>query len=198
MVLPGFACTGCCCARCCAVLQAFASAATVCKPLHPPPSPCASPALSQTSCSTDLQARRCILVASSPEILCRVDSARVITNRPLAGTRPRGSTDEQDRALEADLLADEKEKAEHIMLVDLGRNDVGRVAQAGTVSVDKLMAIERYSHVMHISSTVTGATLLRSCVFWAALALCALPVRAIAPGSHPSACAAHVLEVMTA
>lgn len=86
----------------------------------------------------------------------RVDNNRIVTNRPLAGTRPRGSTVEQDQQYQADLLADEKEKAEHIMLVDLGRNDVGKVCKAGTVSVDKLMAIERYSHVMHISSTVTG------------------------------------------
>lgn len=104
-----------------------------------------------------MQARSCILVASSPEILCRVRSDREVTNRPLAGTRRRGGTAEEDMALEADLLADEKEKAEHIMLVDLGRNDVGRVAKAGSVRVTNLMEIERYSHVMHISSTVKGA-----------------------------------------
>jgi anthranilate synthase component 1 len=78
-------------------------------------------------------------------------------NRPLAGTRKRGATPAEDAALAADLLADAKEKAEHVMLVDLGRNDVGRVAQAGSVRVTKLMDIERYSHVMHISSTVNGA-----------------------------------------
>eukprot|EP00892_Ulva_mutabilis_P006291 jgi/Ulvmu1/4033/UM019_0010.1 len=103
-----------------------------------------------------LQARSCILVASSPEILCRVAGDREVTNRPLAGTRHRGSTPDEDAALEADLLADAKERAEHIMLVDLGRNDVGRVAAAGSVRVSKLMDIERYSHVMHISSTVKG------------------------------------------
>jgi anthranilate synthase component 1 len=100
-----------------------------------------------------------ILVASSPEILCRVrrkDSAFIVTNRPLAGTRKRGSTPEEDRALEQDLLADQKERAEHIMLVDLGRNDVGQVAKPGTVQLPAVMEVERYSHVMHISSTVTG------------------------------------------
>ncbi|MFG0292130.1 MAG: anthranilate synthase component I [Phycisphaerales bacterium JB050] len=106
-----------------------------------------------------LQAEGCILVASSPEILCRVREVGedlVLTNRPLAGTRKRGATEAQDRALEVELLADEKERAEHIMLVDLGRNDVGRVAERASVSLDELMVVERYSHVMHISSTVTG------------------------------------------
>lgn len=103
-----------------------------------------------------LQTRGCVIVASSPEILCKVDNNAIVTNRPLAGTRPRGSTLEQDIQLQEELLADEKEKAEHIMLVDLGRNDVGKVAKHGSVKVEKLMAIERYSHVMHISSTVTG------------------------------------------
>lgn len=102
------------------------------------------------------QGKDCILVASSPEILCRVNKERTVVNRPLAGTRMRGKTQEEDEALEVDLLADEKERAEHVMLVDLGRNDVGRVSKAGTVKVEKLMEIERYSHVMHISSTVTG------------------------------------------
>ena len=106
-----------------------------------------------------LQARGSILVASSPEILCRTDKERTVVNRPLAGTRMRGKTEEEDVALEVDLLADKKEKAEHVMLVDLGRNDVGRVSKAGTVKVEKLMEIERYSHVMHISSTVTGSLL---------------------------------------
>ncbi|MEM1330449.1 MAG: anthranilate synthase component I [Planctomycetota bacterium] len=108
---------------------------------------------------TYLQGHGCILVASSPEILCRVHDEggkRVVTNRPLAGTRKRGATPEADAALEAELLADEKERAEHIMLVDLGRNDVGKVAQSGSVELDSVMSIERYSHVMHISSTVTG------------------------------------------
>lgn len=104
-----------------------------------------------------LQARGSIVVASSPEILCRVDAeSRIVTNRPLAGTRRRGQTAEEDVELEKELLADEKERAEHVMLVDLGRNDVGRVASSGSVVVEKLMEIERYSHVMHISSTVTG------------------------------------------
>lgn len=136
------------------------------------------------------QARGSILVASSPEILCRVDNQGVVTNRPLAGTRKRGATPEEDKALEENLLADEKELAEHTMLVDLGRNDVGKVggdlhhalassrlistivqteglvplnpcnvwqvAVDGSVKVERLMDIERYSHVMHISSTVTG------------------------------------------
>jgi anthranilate synthase component 1 len=107
-----------------------------------------------------MQARGCILVASSPEILCRVrhaaDGARVLTNRPLAGTRRRGATPDEDRALERELLADPKERAEHIMLVDLGRNDVGRVCTPGTIQLPAVMVVERYSHVMHISSTVTG------------------------------------------
>ena len=107
-----------------------------------------------------LQTPRCILIASSPEILCRVrtneDGARVLTNRPLAGTRPRGATGEEDTALERELLADPKERAEHVMLVDLGRNDVGQVCKTGTVKLERVMEIERYSHVMHISSTVTG------------------------------------------
>jgi anthranilate synthase component 1 len=76
--------------------------------------------------------------------------------RPIAGTRPRGDSEEQDLALEADLLADPKERAEHVMLVDLGRNDLGRVCQPGTVRVSELMVIERYSHVMHIVSEVEG------------------------------------------
>jgi len=109
-----------------------------------------------------LQARDCILVASSPEILCRVrqdpTSGRFnLTNRPLAGTRRRGATAEEDLALERELLADEKERAEHIMLVDLGRNDVGKVCEPGSIQLPAIMEIERYSHVMHISSTVTGA-----------------------------------------
>lgn len=110
-----------------------------------------------------LQAQGCILVASSPEILCRVrreDSGAaemVVTNRPLAGTRRRGRSAAEDAELARELLADEKERAEHIMLVDLGRNDVGRVSRAGSVRLPALMEVERYSHVMHISSTVTGA-----------------------------------------
>jgi len=102
-----------------------------------------------------LQARDCILVASSPEIACRV-RGRTVTNRPLAGTRPRGATPEADAANERDLLADPKERAEHAMLVDLGRNDLGRVCEPGSVRVERCMDVERYSHVMHLSSTVTG------------------------------------------
>jgi anthranilate synthase component 1 len=95
------------------------------------------------------------VVGTSPEVLVRVEAGRV-TTRPLAGTRRRDPDPETDLALERELLADEKERAEHVMLVDLGRNDVGRVAQPGTVNVDRLMEVERYSHVMHISSTVSG------------------------------------------
>ncbi|KAH9326144.1 hypothetical protein KI387_006322, partial [Taxus chinensis] len=102
-----------------------------------------------------LQARGCILVASSPEILTRIKEGKVI-NRPLAGTRRRGKTQEEDEMLEKELLNDEKECAEHIMLVDLGRNDVGKVSKHGSVKVERLMNVERYSHVMHISSTVVG------------------------------------------
>jgi anthranilate synthase component 1 len=95
------------------------------------------------------------LVGSSPELLVRVADRRV-TVRPIAGTRPRGATPAEDERLSADLLADEKERAEHVMLVDLGRNDVGRVARYGTVCVTELMRIEKYSHVLHIVSQVEG------------------------------------------
>lgn len=95
------------------------------------------------------------IVSSSPEILARVEDGQ-ITSRPLAGTRRRGHTPEEDLALEAELLADPKERAEHLMLIDLGRNDVGRVAKTGSVKVTESFVIERYSHVMHISSNVTG------------------------------------------
>ncbi|RPE79626.1 anthranilate synthase component I family protein [Vulcaniibacterium tengchongense] len=95
------------------------------------------------------------VVGSSPEILVRLQDGR-ITVRPIAGTRPRGATPEEDAALEAELLADPKERAEHLMLIDLGRNDVGRVSQPGTVEVGEQFVIERYSHVMHIVSEVTG------------------------------------------
>jgi len=95
------------------------------------------------------------LVGSSPEILCRVVDGTV-TVRPLAGTRPRGATPEEDERLARELLADAKERAEHVMLVDLGRNDVGRVARYGTVQLSDVMVIERYSHVMHITSNVSG------------------------------------------
>jgi anthranilate synthase component 1 len=96
-----------------------------------------------------------ILMGSSPEVMVRLEGKR-IELRPIAGTRPRGETEEEDLALEKDLLSDEKEKAEHIMLVDLGRNDVGRVSEIGSVKVTELMTIERYSHVMHIVSNVRG------------------------------------------
>jgi len=95
------------------------------------------------------------LVGSSPEVMARVVDGE-LTVRPLAGTRRRGETDEEDRQLAEQLLADPKERAEHVMLVDLGRNDVGRVAKYGTVKLADVMTVERYSHVMHISSTVTG------------------------------------------
>jgi anthranilate synthase component 1 len=95
------------------------------------------------------------IVGASPEILVRVMGGEV-TIRPIAGTRPRGASPEEDRALEAELLADEKERAEHLMLLDLGRNDVGRVARTGTVRPTETFAIERYSHVMHIVSNVVG------------------------------------------
>lgn len=96
------------------------------------------------------------VVGSSPEILVR-QQAGAVTVRPIAGTRPRGATQEEDLALEAELLADPKECAEHLMLIDLGRNDVGRVSTAGSVAVGERFIIERYSHVMHIVSEVTGA-----------------------------------------
>jgi len=95
------------------------------------------------------------IVGSSPEILVRMENDEV-TVRPIAGTRPRGKTPEEDKALEEDLLADPKELAEHLMLIDLGRNDAGRVSQVGTVNLTDRMIVERYSHVMHIVSNVTG------------------------------------------
>jgi anthranilate synthase component 1 len=102
-----------------------------------------------------LRAGAVTLVGASPEIMCRAENG-VITNRPLAGTRRRGASPEEDAALAAELVADPKERAEHIMLVDLARNDVGRVAELGSVKISDLLAVERYSHVMHLSSTVTG------------------------------------------
>ena len=95
------------------------------------------------------------IAGASPETLVKLNDRKLYTF-PLAGTRPRGKTDEEDHELEHDLLADEKELAEHNMLVDLGRNDIGRIAEIGSVSVDKYLSIERFSHVMHIGSTVTG------------------------------------------
>jgi anthranilate synthase component 1 len=95
------------------------------------------------------------IVGSSPEILARLEDD-VVTVRPIAGTRPRGATEAEDHALEVDLLSDPKELAEHLMLIDLGRNDVGRVSVIGSVKLTEKMAVERYSHVMHIVSNVTG------------------------------------------
>jgi anthranilate synthase component 1 len=102
------------------------------------------------------------IIGSSPEVMVKAelspaqDGSRIATVRPIAGTRPRGKTPQEDAALAEDLLQDPKERAEHVMLVDLGRNDLGRVCASGTVSVDELMLIERYSHVMHIVSNVVG------------------------------------------
>src|SRR5690606_27801920 len=95
------------------------------------------------------------LVGSSPEIMVQVQNGVVVT-RPLAGTRPRGDTPQEDQRLAEELLADPKERAEHVMLVDLGRNDIGRVAKFGSVELSDVMTIERYSHVMHITSNVRG------------------------------------------
>jgi anthranilate synthase component I len=102
-----------------------------------------------------LRIGRVELVGSSPETLVRCEEGRV-SLRPIAGTRARGTTEQEDRLLERELQADEKERAEHVMLVDLGRNDIGRVAKKGTVVVDGLMKVERYSHVMHLVSQVNG------------------------------------------
>jgi anthranilate synthase component 1 len=95
------------------------------------------------------------VTGASPETLVRCEGGRVEV-RPIAGTRPRGRTPAEDEALAAELVADPKEKAEHLMLIDLGRNDVGRVARTGTVTVPELMVVERYSHVMHLTSHVQG------------------------------------------
>jgi anthranilate synthase component 1 len=95
------------------------------------------------------------IAGASPEPLITV-RGRQVSTRPIAGTRPRGQTADEDVRMAADLLADEKERAEHVMLVDLGRNDLGRVCEYGTVEVESFMAVENYSHVMHIVSSVTG------------------------------------------
>jgi len=95
------------------------------------------------------------IVGSSPEILTHLEDG-IVTVRPIAGTRPRGKTDVEDDQLEQELLADPKERAEHLMLIDLGRNDIGRVSQIGSVEVTEQMVVERYSHVMHIVSNVRG------------------------------------------
>ncbi len=102
-----------------------------------------------------LQIEGAILVASSPEILCRVQDG-VVTSRPLAGTRRRGRDEAEDAALERELVSDPKDVAEHVMLVDLHRNDIGRVAAPGTITLPAVLTVERYSHVMHLSSTVQG------------------------------------------
>ncbi len=95
------------------------------------------------------------IAGASPELMTRVRDG-IVYSRPIAGTRPRGTTEDEDRALEEELLSDPKERAEHVMLIDLARNDIGRVCEFGTVHVDDLMVIERYSHVMHIVSGVSG------------------------------------------
>ena len=95
------------------------------------------------------------IIGASPELLVQVEDG-VVATHPIAGTRPRGQDSSNDKALEEELRNDEKEQAEHIMLVDLGRNDIGRVSQPGTVEVTQLMDVERYSHVMHLVSHVVG------------------------------------------
>ena len=102
-----------------------------------------------------LQTPEVHLVGSSPEILVRVEGGET-TIRPLAGTRRRGKTDQEDKDLAEELLSDPKERAEHVMLIDLARNDVGRVAEFGSVELTDVMVVEKYSHVMHITSNVTG------------------------------------------
>ncbi len=104
---------------------------------------------------TDAAGRPFDIVGSSPEALVTVKGETAITH-PIAGSKPRGATPEEDAALEAELLADPKERAEHVMLVDLGRNDLGRVCRPGTVAVVEFMEVRRYSHIMHLESTVTG------------------------------------------
>jgi anthranilate synthase component 1 len=95
------------------------------------------------------------IVGSSPEVLARLEDG-LVTVRPIAGTRKRGETPEEDQAMEDEMLADPKEIAEHLMLIDLGRNDVGRISKTGTVKLTEKMRVERYSHVMHITSNVVG------------------------------------------
>src|SRR5665213_2605502 len=118
-----------------------------------------APSSRTVSSSAKVGFRECHIVGSSPELLVRVaktETGSRVEYRPIAGTRPRGADEAADRALEADLRADEKEVAEHIMLVDLGRNDVGRVAEFGSVKVKDLLFVERYSHVMHLVSSLEG------------------------------------------
>ncbi len=102
-----------------------------------------------------MQMDDCSIIGSSPELLVRVEEGQVEV-RPIAGTRPRGGTEAEDARLQAELAADEKEKAEHVMLVDLGRNDVGKVSTPGSVAVNEFMTVEKYSHVMHLVSNVRG------------------------------------------
>jgi anthranilate synthase component I len=102
-----------------------------------------------------LQMDDVVIAGASPEMLVRVENG-VVETHPIAGTRPRGTSDDEDKRLEDDLTADEKERAEHIMLLDLGRNDIGRVSEPGTVRATQIMDVERYSHVMHLVSHVTG------------------------------------------
>ena len=102
-----------------------------------------------------MQLDETILVGSSPETMVRLENG-VATLRPIAGTRHRGETEQEDRALADELLADEKERAEHLMLVDLGRHELGRIAKTGTVQVTDLMIVERYSHVMHLVSNIVS------------------------------------------
>ena len=96
------------------------------------------------------------IIGSSPEILVKVENDEDVTIRPIAGTRPRGLNENQDKVLEEELLNDQKELAEHLMLLDLGRNDIGRVSEVGSVKITESFVIERYSHVMHIVSNVKG------------------------------------------
>jgi anthranilate synthase component I len=117
-----------------------------------------------------LQLGKVTVLGSSPEMLVKV-TGREVEYRPIAGTRPRGKTEEEDKRLEADLLSDEKERAEHIMLVDLGRNDVGRVSEYCSVRPERLMFVERYSHVMHLVSLIKGR-LRPEADSYAALAAC--------------------------
>jgi anthranilate synthase component 1 len=102
-----------------------------------------------------LKLRDMTIVGSSPEMLVRCEEG-VISTRPIAGTRPRGKNEREDKLLASELLNDKKERAEHLMLVDLGRNDLGRVSKTGTVKVEEFMSVEKYSHVMHIVSEVKG------------------------------------------
>ncbi len=117
-----------------------------------------------------LQLGNVTVIGSSPEMLVKV-TGREVEYRPIAGTRPRGKTEEEDKRLEADLLSDEKERAEHIMLVDLGRNDVGRVSEFSSVRPERIMFVERYSHVMHLVSLIKGQ-LRPEADSYAALAAC--------------------------